>query len=118
MSLLRRLSWSTADQGVSSAGNLLLSICVARGVSVREFGGFGVAFAVYLVVLGVTRALAGEPALLRSGDWTAAEARIRCAATFWLAVLLALVTSVLILGAAWCMPKETQRPLLALAVCL
>jgi O-antigen/teichoic acid export membrane protein len=67
----RRLSWGVADQGLSSATNLALSILVAHAVGVRAFGVFGLAFATYTFALGVTRSLCSEPLAVRfssSGD--------------------------------------------------
>ena len=61
----RRLSWGVADQALSSATNLALSILVAHAVGVRAFGVFGLAFATYTFALGVTRSLCSEPLAVR-----------------------------------------------------
>ena len=62
-----RFAWSIGDQAISSVSNLLLSVLVARVVSADDFGAFAVAFATYQVMLGVSRAVVGEPTLIRSG---------------------------------------------------
>ena len=57
----RRLAWSLADQGVASISNVLLSLVLLRLLDPRSFGGFAVAFTVYLVALNVIRAFCCEP---------------------------------------------------------
>ena len=58
------LIWIIASHGISSVSNFLLSITIARATSAEEFGRFSIAFASYLVVLGVCRALTVEPRLV------------------------------------------------------
>lgn len=67
MQRVRRIIWSSADQGVSSISNLLLSVLVARDSSPATFGVFALAFTIYQFGLGSSRAFVGEPALIRSG---------------------------------------------------
>lgn len=63
--LLRRLSWTTADQVVSSATNALLSLFVAREVTAAEFGSFALAFVAFTYATGIARALVGDPLMVR-----------------------------------------------------
>ncbi|MCC4908095.1 hypothetical protein [Microbacterium sp. cx-59] len=65
MKRLRRVGWSSLDQGLSSVSNLLLSVLVARVTTLDEFGVFGIAFAIYQFGLGTSRSFLGEPALIR-----------------------------------------------------
>lgn len=58
---------------MGSLSNLLLSFVLAREVSISAFGAFGIAFAIYQLLLGVSRAVVGEPTLLR-GPRTASDA--------------------------------------------
>lgn len=60
-----RVRWGIADQAVSSLTNLLLAVVVARSVSVRSFGAFGVGFGAYALALGASRAIVGEPMGIR-----------------------------------------------------
>jgi O-antigen/teichoic acid export membrane protein len=62
---LHRLGAITIDQAVSSASNILITILAARVLGVRSFGLFGIAFLVYVTTQGASRALVGEPLLLR-----------------------------------------------------
>jgi O-antigen/teichoic acid export membrane protein len=54
-----------ADQAASSLSNVLVAILVARSVGAESFGAFGLATVVYGLVLGLVRALVGEPFLGR-----------------------------------------------------
>jgi O-antigen/teichoic acid export membrane protein len=70
----RQLGWAVGDQALSSLSNFALGIVVARTVSARDFGAFGLMYAVYALALGVTRALSSEPVLVRfsavdRGSW-------------------------------------------------
>lgn len=62
---VRRSAWAVADQAVSSLTNFALALVVARTVSVREFGAFGLVFASYTFALGIARAVSTEPLALR-----------------------------------------------------
>jgi O-antigen/teichoic acid export membrane protein len=69
--IVSRLGWGLADQSLSSLTNFALGVVVARSLAPPEFGAFGIAFGVYTMALGVTRALSGEPLIVRfSADRT------------------------------------------------
>jgi len=55
---------TVADQGVSSASNLLLSVAIASASSATQYGVFALLYAVYWVLLGAVRASALEPLLI------------------------------------------------------
>lgn len=61
----RRLGWTIADQAVASAGNLVTAVVAARSLDPEGFGAFGLAFTVYLLAVGASRALVTEPLLVR-----------------------------------------------------
>lgn len=62
---VRRIGWGVGDQALSSFSNFAMSLLIARSVSPQEFGAFGIAFATYTVALGASRAIAGEPLVVR-----------------------------------------------------
>src|SRR5581483_10133001 len=66
-SVSARAGWTVADQALSSLSNLVLTALVARTSSPHVFGIFGLAFAGYVAVLGMSRALATEPLVVRFG---------------------------------------------------
>ncbi len=53
------------DQALSSGTNFIISIAAAGALSPRSLGVFAVAFATYLIALGVVRAACGEALLVR-----------------------------------------------------
>ena len=61
----RRIGWGLADQALSSLTNFALGILAARSLGARDFGAFSLAFAVYVIILGTTRALTSEPLVVR-----------------------------------------------------
>jgi O-antigen/teichoic acid export membrane protein len=60
-----RSVWTIVDQALSSTSNFLVAVLVARTSSPAEFGAFSLGFGIYLLVLGVSRALASQPLLIR-----------------------------------------------------
>lgn len=87
-----RALWTMIDQLISSGTNFLLMIVVARAVGDYEFGAFAVAFGVFSVVIGFSKAAGGQPLGIRySGAGRAAFARAGAAATGTAVVLGTLV---------------------------
>lgn len=77
-----RAGWALLDQGVSSFTNFALGVLIARSVSAYDFGAFTLAFATYLVILNVARAVGTQPLVIRySGVDTATWRRGAAAAT-------------------------------------
>jgi O-antigen/teichoic acid export membrane protein len=64
-SLMRRAGWNLGDQLISAATNAALSFLVARTVDARGFGAFAVGFLVFTVLIGLGRAIAGQPLSIR-----------------------------------------------------
>lgn len=73
--LASRVGWAVADQTLSSATNFVLGIVAARSVSSERFGAFALAFATYLLLLGISRSLLTDPLVVRFS----AEANARVA---------------------------------------
>jgi O-antigen/teichoic acid export membrane protein len=53
--------WGILDQGVYSGINFLVNILLARWLSAAGYGGFSVAFSVFLLISGIQVALIAEP---------------------------------------------------------
>jgi O-antigen/teichoic acid export membrane protein len=69
-----RAGWALTDQALSSFTNFALGVLIARSVSADDFGAFSLAFATYLVILNLGRAIGTQPLVIRySGvdpaDW-------------------------------------------------
>lgn len=78
----RRAGWNLIDQVISSLTNATLSILVARSVDETGFGGFAVAFTVFTLLVGVSRAVATPPLGIRFSDAPPADfGRAAAAAT-------------------------------------
>lgn len=100
-SALRRAGWTVADQALTSVGNLLLAVGVARSVPLADFGAFAIAFAVYLFALGISRAVTTDPLVVRHSTGSAADGRRAAAsavgASFTLAALMSAAVAVVAL---------------------
>lgn len=80
----RAVSWTAADQVLSSLSNLVISAAVGRAGGTRLLGQFALAFTVYLLLLGFQRALVSEPlmSLPASADRSPDRAALASAGTF------------------------------------
>jgi O-antigen/teichoic acid export membrane protein len=56
-----RIAWVVVDQTLSSASNIGTGIIAARSLDRHAFGAYGLAFTIYLLTVGTTRALVTEP---------------------------------------------------------
>ncbi|MBC3761624.1 hypothetical protein ACUN7V_08245 [Quadrisphaera oryzae] len=96
--LLGRAGWTTGDQVLVSLTNMALSVLVARSLSQEGWGAFSVAFAVYSLVIGGSRALINQPLVVRytgEGDDRFFEAaRASAGAGILLGAAAGLVTAV------------------------
>ncbi|MVA75074.1 hypothetical protein GC722_03380 [Auraticoccus sp. F435] len=116
--LLRSVSWSLVDQGLSALSNILLSVLIARSVSAGDFGAFSIAFVVFGVLIALARSLVGQPLQMRFASSSPAGLRHATADGLGAALLLALVGAVLMAGAALVCPPPLREALLAMAVVL
>ena len=60
-------TWAIIDQALASGSNFLLAILVVRSVSPADFGAFSIAVLIYVLSVGVSRALTTEPLAIRFG---------------------------------------------------
>ncbi|MEU4197372.1 hypothetical protein AB0E69_36125 [Kribbella sp. NPDC026611] len=60
-----RLGWGIADQAVSSLGNFLLGVFVARLLGATGLGALGLAFLAYSIALNCSRALSTDALMVR-----------------------------------------------------
>lgn len=65
LGLFRRLGWGVADQGISSLGNLVLGLIVARSLGAEDFGAFSLAYVTFGFVLAASRGPSTDPLLVR-----------------------------------------------------
>lgn len=116
----RQSALTLADQLVSSASNFLLGVLVARAGGTESLGTFGVAFLVWLAVLGFNRALVAEP-LTVVGSTRHRDARLPDGLAATLAVGACSSSVLLVLGGvlvAVLGDGPAVGPLLVLAACI
>ena len=120
---LRRAGWGLADQVLSAGTNAALSILVARSVGKLEFGGFSVAFIVFSLMVGFSRALCTSPLGIRFADVDEREFHRAAGAATGAALLLGLggaagclVTGLLVRGSAGAALVALSLPLPGLLV--
>ncbi|MBM7807022.1 O-antigen/teichoic acid export membrane protein [Geodermatophilus bullaregiensis] len=116
--LAGRATWNIADQIVSSGTNLLITVLVARSLSAEGFGAFSVAFTVYSLLIGASRALIAQPLVVRytSQDAVAFRAASRSAAGA--ATLLGIVSGTVVAVAGAVTGGAVGASLLAIGVLL
>lgn len=91
--LATRAGWGVGDQALSSLTNLALGLAVARSVPTADFGAFSLAFATYLLVLGLARAAASQPLMIRYATAPVTRWRGAAAQSVGLALVLAVVAA-------------------------
>jgi O-antigen/teichoic acid export membrane protein len=97
----RRLSWGLTDQALSSLTNVALGILVARAVPTRTFGAFAIAFSVYTIALGGSRAPSTEPLVVRFSATSNDEWRRGVASATGAALLFGVVVGAGCIAAAF-----------------
>jgi len=116
--MAQRASWGLSDQALSSLTNFAVGVIVARSVSSDEFGAFSLAFAVYLVALGASRAIASEPLLVRFSASGPDEWRRGTASSTGTATALGMIGGVLILVVGLFADGTLSQGLIALGITL
>lgn len=107
-----------ADQALSSLSNVLVSIFVARSLPPQGFGAFGVAVAAFLLVLGTSRALIGEPLLSQHSEATPAQRRQLVPHMIGGSVVIGLLAAGVVAAAGLILRGASGSALTALAVVL
>lgn len=119
---LRRLAlaagWGVADQALSSLTNFALTLLAARSLTPRMFGGFTLAFAAYLVALGIARSMASEPLALRTGGTTQGEWKEAARAATGAAVLVGVTGGAVMVLVGLLTNGPVSGALTAIGVCL
>ena len=114
----RRVTWTIADQALASGTNIGTAVVAARSLDRQAFGAFGLAFTLYLLVLGTCRALVTEPLISRYSRMTASELQSRARHVMGAAAGVGIVAAVLLLVASPIVGGPAGQALWALAVVL
>jgi O-antigen/teichoic acid export membrane protein len=94
VSAARRVAWGIADQALSSVTNFGLAVLAARALRAQEFGALSIAFAAYTFALGISRATASEPLVIRFSGETEAGWRRGAGASAGAVLILGVVGGV------------------------
>lgn len=113
-----KLTWGLADQVLSSATNFALGVLVARAASASELGAFGVAYVVYSLALGASRALASEPLVVRFSAGSDEQWASGVASSTGTAVAIGTAVAVPTLVAAGLTSEPLSGALVVLAIAL
>lgn len=115
-----RLALTAVDQVVSSSSNFLVGVLVARYAGPGPYGAYMLAFTVWLLVVGIHRALVAEPVVIDGGlhDDRVAVLRRGLVADLRLAVVLAIPLVPVGVVATLARADSAGPSLLALAVLL
>lgn len=113
---LIRVTWSVADQALSSLMGLGLSVVVAHVVSPTAFGAFAVALAVYYVGLGCSRALTSDVFLVRFSHGQESRVRDARAQATGTALITGITLGLFTGGASLLVAGEIGRTLIAISI--
>jgi O-antigen/teichoic acid export membrane protein len=96
---MRRAGWNIVDQAVSSLSNLLVSLLIARSVDETAFGGFTIAFTIFTLLTGFSRACVTFPLGVRFADAATEKFAFAAASALGCSLVLALIAGVCCVGA-------------------
>ncbi len=96
--VLGRLSWGIADQAVSSLGNFLLGVFVARLMGAASLGALGLAFVAYAIALNCSRALSTDAVMVRFSAASKDGWRQAVAAAGGVALFVGVLSGVICVG--------------------
>ncbi|WP_239381580.1 hypothetical protein [Frankia sp. CIT1] len=83
--------WTLGDQVLSSATNALIAFTVARQVSAGQFGAFSIAFALFALIIGFSRAASTAPMGMKYADASPGIFRAATAAATGTALVLGII---------------------------
>jgi O-antigen/teichoic acid export membrane protein len=115
---VRSFGWGLLDQILSSLTNFLLGLLIARTVTARDLGAFGLAYATYSLALGATRALALEPLVVRFSAASEEQWRVAAGRASGTALAIGATIGIGILFAAAFAQGPLRSVLLVLGVTL
>lgn len=115
---MRRAGWVIGDQGLSSAINMALAVVVARATTPAEFGVFTLAFAIYIVALGVSRSVSSDPLTVRYSAVCRDEWKRGVAVALGTAIAVGAGVALFLFMGSWLFATDLRSSLLALALAL
>ncbi len=95
---VRRAGWNLVDQAASSLSNLAVSLLIARSVDGTAFGGFTIAFTVFTLLTGFSRAVVTFPLGVRYADASAERYSFAAGSALGCSLLLSLIAGICSVG--------------------
>lgn len=111
-----RLAVMTVDQMIAGASNVLIAVLAARALTAAGFGLFGLVFLIYMILVGITRALVSDPLLVHP-----VESRERAGEAIGTAIVLALPLTAGLVGVGFAIrvwDRSLGEALIVLAACM
>lgn len=115
---VRARALSFTDQALSSATNFGGSALAAGLLTASDFGAFSVAVAVTMIVLGISRAWAGNVLMIVAPTQSEADFRASEVGAAIASLVIGVAGSVLVAAASLAVAPPTRSALLTLACCL
>jgi O-antigen/teichoic acid export membrane protein len=116
--LLGRASWNLIDQVLSALTNMVLAVLVAKAAGARAFDAFAVSFLLFSTMIGIERALVGQPLGIRHSDESGATRRRTVSRATGLVVGISVPAAALMLVAGLLFGGRLGTALIATAVVL
>lgn len=111
-----RVGWGVADQGISSLGNLVLGVLVARALSPHDFGAYAVAFTTFGFILSANRGPSTDPLLVRHSGPRTAEWRRAVSACTGCALTIGIASGIGCLLVGLALPGQLEAGFVALGI--
>jgi hypothetical protein len=112
-----QFNWGVLDQALSSGTNFIIAFALVRRVGPSEFGAFSLGVIIYIISIGVARALNTQP-LTISSEGSAEQLRAAASRAFGIAAILGSVAGVLCLAAASVVAGPMRSVLVVLGLSL
>ena len=113
-----RIAWVVVDQALSSASNIGTGIIAARSLDRQAFGAYGLAFTIYVLTVGTTRALITEPMVSLYSRAEPGALRTVMRAATGSAVAIGLAVAVVVATAAALLGGPAGHALAVLAIAM
>jgi O-antigen/teichoic acid export membrane protein len=116
--LLGRASWNLVDQMLSAVTNVALAVLIVQAGGKKAWDSFSVAFLLFAIMIGIERALVGQPLGIRHSADTGAQRRRTASRALGVTVGITVPAAVAMLGAGLVMGGRLGTTLVATAVVL
>jgi hypothetical protein len=113
-----RATWALTDQALSSLSNFALTVLVARLVTRDQFGEFTIAYAIYLIAVGVGQGLGSGPLAVRYSTSEPGRFRTAAADVTGVSLLVGGIMGLGCLAASLVAPRSVGGALVVIGIAL